>query len=565
MGGRSAWRWQVLLKFDRNRDKLIDASEFAEAMKSDALELMGMPRANVQEAITEAIRTLQAIKRESSAVTVTAAAPVEERRQSAPSPRSPAKGAVDQGVMGMMRAGPLAIADRTMMAAKGAVAKGTAAAKGAVAAAEGAVVMGATTAKGLAVAAEGVVVESTGHLSAKVVATTVGASEVVKTGGLAVVHGTVELAKKGGDSTVQLAKKASRAVCGRLAQGNRRAAVVSESASRRKGWRWQEACDVVRPCEAKTAAQEATLRAALRANRAFRRLDDFLIEQIIEAMRTARAARGEMVIRQGDAGDSFYIVVEGTLEVVVGGACVKTIGPGDSFGELALLYSQPRNASIRCSSAAGARLYRLGRIAFRNLVTNAQQASADALEVQLARVPELRGLDRPERKKLVEAMSMRAFADGELILAEGAPADSLYFVLSGEVMCSTEGSTNKVRLASGSFFGESSIAHASPGAAPKRQATVVAAGKVCCAVLAASDCRSILGSLEVALQRSYLAKISESISLFADLSPEERQILLMHLELKRASAGTPTAAPACRPRCARPPRCLSAPMSAYAR
>ena len=285
------WRWQVLRKFDRNQDKLIDASEFAQVIKSDALELMGMPRATVQEAITEAIRTLESIKRETRAVAASAAP--SDRKQS-------------RGPLGTMLAAPLAMADRTMAAAKGVMAKGTAAAKYAVAAAEGGVAMGSTAVKGVVAAAEDAVTEGA-ELTAKAARVAAEASEAVKVGGLTVVDGTVDLAMK-----------ASRAVRLPLGQGARRVAVVSESASRTKGSRWLEACDVVRPCEPKTAAEQANLYAALHANRAFRRLDELLLERIVAAMRTARAAHGEIVIRQGDAGDSFYIVNEGTLEVLVG-------------------------------------------------------------------------------------------------------------------------------------------------------------------------------------------------------------------------------------------------------
>jgi NADH dehydrogenase len=64
---------------------------------------------------------------------------------------------------------------------------------------------------------------------------------------------------------------------------------------------------------------------------------------------------GEAVFRQGDLGDRVYIVLAGKAEVVrqdAGGDVVLAqIGPGEFFGEMALLSSAPRNATVRCTEA----------------------------------------------------------------------------------------------------------------------------------------------------------------------------------------------------------------------
>ena len=52
-------------------------------------------------------------------------------------------------------------------------------------------------------------------------------------------------------------------------------------------------------------------------------------------------AAGEEVMAQGDEGDNFYVIDKGACEVLVGGKRVASLGPGQSFGELALMYQQP--------------------------------------------------------------------------------------------------------------------------------------------------------------------------------------------------------------------------------
>jgi CRP-like cAMP-binding protein len=56
------------------------------------------------------------------------------------------------------------------------------------------------------------------------------------------------------------------------------------------------------------------------------------------------------VVREGTPGEEFWLVVEGELAVQRGGRTVATLGPGDSFGELAVIDPAPRDATIVSTS-----------------------------------------------------------------------------------------------------------------------------------------------------------------------------------------------------------------------
>jgi CRP-like cAMP-binding protein len=56
---------------------------------------------------------------------------------------------------------------------------------------------------------------------------------------------------------------------------------------------------------------------------------------------------GEEIVREGDAGDGFYVVTGGRAQVQRGGRDVAELGPGDYFGELSLFDPAPRNATVR--------------------------------------------------------------------------------------------------------------------------------------------------------------------------------------------------------------------------
>jgi CRP/FNR family transcriptional regulator, cyclic AMP receptor protein len=55
---------------------------------------------------------------------------------------------------------------------------------------------------------------------------------------------------------------------------------------------------------------------------------------------------GKTLIKEGDSGHEFFVIVEGTADVERGGKKIAKLGPGDFFGEIALIAKTPRNATI---------------------------------------------------------------------------------------------------------------------------------------------------------------------------------------------------------------------------
>jgi MFS family permease len=105
----------------------------------------------------------------------------------------------------------------------------------------------------------------------------------------------------------------------------------------------------------------------LRGNPIFAPLPAPTLEQLAEALVDVRAPAGEEIVRQGEPGDDFFLVKEGTLDVHVDGRKVQTLGPGESFGEIALLRNVPRTATV--IARTDAELYALERRVFLAAVT----------------------------------------------------------------------------------------------------------------------------------------------------------------------------------------------------
>ena len=79
-------------------------------------------------------------------------------------------------------------------------------------------------------------------------------------------------------------------------------------------------------------------------------------------------APGTVLMRQGDTGDAFYVIVSGSVSLERDGAAFRTLGPGDFLGELALLDHGRRSATA--TAAEPTRLIVLGHREFEQMMTD---------------------------------------------------------------------------------------------------------------------------------------------------------------------------------------------------
>lgn len=90
---------------------------------------------------------------------------------------------------------------------------------------------------------------------------------------------------------------------------------------------------------------------AIRRVPVFAELDDAELEQVARLFKQRTFAPGETVAKEGSGGAAFYLIESGTATVTVVGQERPALGPGDYFGEIALIDEGARSATITATDA----------------------------------------------------------------------------------------------------------------------------------------------------------------------------------------------------------------------
>jgi CRP-like cAMP-binding protein len=96
---------------------------------------------------------------------------------------------------------------------------------------------------------------------------------------------------------------------------------------------------------------------------------------------------GRIAARQGSSGDEFFVIIEGTVRIERDGEHLRDLGPGDFFGELALLGRVGRTATVTCVTAC--RLLVVGHREFHSLLSKFPTIQGAVLESVAKRIARL--------------------------------------------------------------------------------------------------------------------------------------------------------------------------------
>jgi CRP-like cAMP-binding protein len=180
----------------------------------------------------------------------------------------------------------------------------------------------------------------------------------------------------------------------------------------------------------------------------------------------------ELILREGDPGRSFFVIVEGKVRIFKeqkGGSEITLayLSEGAFFGEMALLSGAPRTANVAAEEETG--LLEVTDAVLREVVQKYPQVAKSLkrfyrqrlLNNVMAISPLFKGFVPVERKSIVDRFKMRQFAQGEVLITEGTPSEGLFVVLHGAVNVEARDANNQrvalARLKEGEVFGEISL------------------------------------------------------------------------------------------------------------
>mmetsp|Transcript_25297 Transcript_25297/g.51488 ORF Transcript_25297/g.51488 Transcript_25297/m.51488 type:complete len:384 (+) Transcript_25297:144-1295(+) len=195
--------------------------------------------------------------------------------------------------------------------------------------------------------------------------------------------------------------------------------------------------DWVAPSFEKDAADETRLQDLLSKTALLAALEASAKKTIVGAFQKKSFATGSDVIKEGDDGDYFYILDEGSADVFkkIDGEEKKVFAysSGGSFGELALLHGEPRLATVR--AVTDCQVWALDRDTFRKIMMSAGKQSMDERSKFINKVKLFDELQPYEKFRIAEAMELRHFNEGDVIISEGDPGEEFFIIQSGACNC----------------------------------------------------------------------------------------------------------------------------------
>jgi len=226
----------------------------------------------------------------------------------------------------------------------------------------------------------------------------------------------------------------------------------------------------------------------------FEQLSPSCITRIGDVLSVAHYSPQEKIIKQGEAGDKFYLIKSGKVSITqstfTSSKQLATLAAGGYFGELALQSNEPRKATV--TALLPTVCWTMDRGTFTSLLGNMKEAIDESVGTQILRkVKLLDGLNDKQLLIISRCLTKEQYDVGHEIITQGEQGDHFYMLASGEVTVAVN-HVEVARLSSGAFFGEKALL-----ANDVRGATVTAAAAPCvCLLLTRSDFTRLLGPLD---------------------------------------------------------------------
>jgi cAMP-dependent protein kinase regulator len=197
------------------------------------------------------------------------------------------------------------------------------------------------------------------------------------------------------------------------------------------------------------------------------------LEELIARVELWRAPEGAEILRQGEVGRSFFVIVAGRVRIERGGQPVARLDDGSFFGEMALLTKNPRTASAVADTEC--ELLEISHDVLDELAAShpsvrevLERFCRDRMLRDVVDAPFFAGLDESGVREVIDAFETLQVSMGQTVIAQGSPGEGLHVVLQGQMDVSATGEDQMRtvgQLAEGDIFGEMSLLLDEPASA----------------------------------------------------------------------------------------------------
>jgi len=192
---------------------------------------------------------------------------------------------------------------------------------------------------------------------------------------------------------------------------------------------------VCRESQVKSPTEKEWLQRCIRKIGLFDAVEIEQIQRMLAIMARREVAKGEVVLEQGVAAEYFYVVESGSFEKVKNGQPSGNYGRASCFGEMAILYDGPNEATFTATEESV--VWCIHRVAHRNMLQNFFSQQDEQMTKVLKSMDIFKDMEEDALALICQAATNKVFQEGEDVVVCGEIGQEFYVILSGSAKWTT--------------------------------------------------------------------------------------------------------------------------------